>query len=106
MSVMVAQGVFFNGFLLAYLVSPQACHRFVGYIEEEAVCVCVCVCVCVRVCSKRFSLAVPQVKTYTRLADDLANGRLPEWEGLPVPDIAKNYWRLKDDALFLDLIVC
>lgn len=35
--VMVSQGVMFNAFFLAYLVSPKACHRFVGYIEEEAV---------------------------------------------------------------------
>lgn len=35
--VLGAQGIFFNVFFLSYLVSPQACHRFVGYIEEEAV---------------------------------------------------------------------
>ena len=26
-----------NMFFLAYLVSPRFCHRFVGYLEEEAV---------------------------------------------------------------------
>ena len=32
MKIMIlgAQGVFFNGFFLAYLMSPRACHRFVG----------------------------------------------------------------------------
>lgn len=51
--VLGAQGVFFNIFctytswprgsvsppflVLAYLVSPRSCHRFVGYLEEEAV---------------------------------------------------------------------
>jgi bacterioferritin-associated ferredoxin len=31
------QGVFFNAYFLAYLVSPRACHAAVGYLEEEAV---------------------------------------------------------------------
>ena len=35
--VLLAQGVFFNTFFLAYLLSPSFCHRFVGYLEEEAV---------------------------------------------------------------------
>ena len=45
------------------------------------------------------------MRTYTRLADDLSNGNLPEWEGLEVPDIARSYWRLKPDARFVDLIL-
>ena len=36
-SVLVAQGIFFNSFFMVYVVNPKACHRFVGYIEEEAV---------------------------------------------------------------------
>ncbi|KAJ0388751.1 hypothetical protein P43SY_010877 [Pythium insidiosum] len=35
--VLGAQGVFFNMFFLSYLVAPRTCHRFVGYLEEEAV---------------------------------------------------------------------
>lgn len=35
--VMVSQGVMFNAFFVTYLLNPRACHRFVGYIEEEAV---------------------------------------------------------------------
>lgn len=30
-------GVFVNFFFIAYLLSPRFCHRFVGYLEEEAV---------------------------------------------------------------------
>ncbi len=30
-------GTFVNLFFLAYLMSPKFCHRFVGYLEEEAV---------------------------------------------------------------------
>ena len=37
MAVLMTQGVFANGFFAAYMLSPQLCHRFVGYLEEEAV---------------------------------------------------------------------
>ena len=30
-------GVFVIGFSMAYMFSPGFCHRFVGYLEEEAV---------------------------------------------------------------------
>ena len=30
-------GVFVSMFWLAYFVSPRFCHKFVGYLEEEAV---------------------------------------------------------------------
>ena len=51
--ILGAQGVFYNLFcafsvtflvpmlnsctVLAYLISPRTCHRFVGHLEEEAV---------------------------------------------------------------------
>ena len=28
--IILAQGVFYNGMFLSYLVSPRICHRFVG----------------------------------------------------------------------------
>lgn len=30
-------GAFVTMFSVAYLISPRFCHRFVGYLEEEAV---------------------------------------------------------------------
>lgn len=74
MRVMVlgAQGVFFNAMFVAYLISPRTCHRFVGYLEEEA------------------------VITYTREIADLDAGRLPEWEKLIAPDIAIDYWKMPE----------
>ena len=36
-SVVLFQGLYVSAFWLAYLVSPRFCHRFVGYLEEEAV---------------------------------------------------------------------
>lgn len=35
--IVMAQGIFSNIFFIAYLISPRFCHRFVGYLEEEAV---------------------------------------------------------------------
>jgi hypothetical protein len=70
--VLGAQGVFFNGFFLAYLISPRTCHRFVGYLEEEA------------------------VITYTRAIHDLETGKLPRWEKLEAPAFAVKYWAMPE----------
>ncbi|EKM49507.1 uncharacterized protein PHACADRAFT_131107 [Phanerochaete carnosa HHB-10118-sp] len=78
--VLGAQGVFYNAFFLSYLISPRICHRFVAYLEEEA------------------------VHTYTRCIADLENGRIPEWENFPAPEIAKDYWRLRPDAKMVDVL--
>ncbi|KAJ7061338.1 alternative oxidase-domain-containing protein [Mycena amicta] len=78
--ILGAQGVFYNLFFLAYIVSPRTCHRFVGYLEEEA------------------------VLTYTRCIADLENGLIPEWSDKPAPEIAIDYWRLSRDATLLDVI--
>lgn len=78
--ILGAQGVFYNMFFLSYLMSPKTCHRFVGYLEEEA------------------------VVTYTRTIEEIEAGRLPAWSDMPAPNIAKDYWRLGDDAKLLDVI--
>jgi hypothetical protein len=75
-----AQGVFYNLFFFSYLISPRICHRFVGYLEEEA------------------------VLTYTRCISELEGGRIPEWSDMPAPEIAIDYWRLRPDAKLLDVI--
>ncbi|PLB55655.1 alternative oxidase [Aspergillus steynii IBT 23096] len=72
MMVLGAQGVFFNGFFISYLISPRICHRFVGYLEEEA------------------------VITYTRAIKEIEAGKLPEWEKLEAPKIAISYWQMPE----------
>ncbi|GAA5850297.1 hypothetical protein JCM3766R1_001161 [Sporobolomyces carnicolor] len=81
--VLGAQGVFFNLFFLAALLSPRSAHRFVAYLEEQA------------------------VVTYTFALECLDRGELPEWEAgrQQVPTIAKDYWRLGDDATMRDLLL-
>ncbi|KAF8650134.1 hypothetical protein AX16_005370 [Volvariella volvacea WC 439] len=78
--ILGAQGVFYNLFFLTYLISPRACHRFVGHLEEEA------------------------VVTYTRCIKDLEAGRIPEWTNEPAPSIAIDYWRLPADAKLRDVL--
>jgi hypothetical protein len=80
------------------LVSPKTCHRFVGYLEEEA------------------------VVTYTKCIKDIENGLIPEWwafllftllasdadnncrTDMPAPEISIDYWRLPKDAKMIDLV--
>ncbi|ODH44730.1 alternative oxidase, mitochondrial [Paracoccidioides brasiliensis] len=79
--VLGAQGVFFNSFFMAYLISPRTCHRFVGYLEEEA------------------------VMTYTHAINDLEAGKLPEWANKEAPDIAVAYWHMPENKrTILDLL--
>jgi threonyl-tRNA synthetase len=80
-AVLVAQGVVFNLFFISYLLSPKTCHRFVGYLEEEA------------------------VKTYTHAIADLDAGRLPAWNNLQAPPLAVEYWKLKPGANMRDLLL-
>ncbi len=70
--VLAAQGIFSNAFFLAYLVSPRTCHRFVGYLEEEA------------------------VMTYTHCIRDIEAGKLPSWSKLDAPEIAIRYWNMPE----------
>lgn len=76
MKIMIlgAQGVFFNAMFLSYLISPRTCHRFVGYLEEEA------------------------VLTYTLAIQDIEAGHLPKWTDpkFMVPDLAVNYWKMPE----------
>ncbi len=75
--ILGAQGVFFNALFFSYLVSPRTCHRFVGYLEEQA------------------------VFTYTLAIQDIENGLLPEWDldsDFKVPDMAINYWNMPEGA--------
>lgn len=77
--VIIAQAVMFNLLLLLYIVYPKFVHRFVGYLEEEA------------------------VITYTSILRHLEAGELDGIKSA-VPDVAKVYWNLPEGASFHDLI--
>lgn len=84
--MLLTQGVFWNVFFLAYLASPRLCHRFVGYLEEEA------------------------VRTYTHIIE-LLNSKDPRDADLvafgkkPADEIAIRYWRLPADATMYDVLM-
>jgi ubiquinol oxidase len=75
--VILAQGVFFNAFFLLYLLWPRVAHRFVGYLEEEAV----------------FSYGQYLVSI------DCGESANP-----PAPPFAIAYWNLAPDARLRELI--
>ena len=66
------QGVMFNVLFLSYCLSPKTCHRFVGYLEEEA------------------------VKTYTHLLQDIdtPGSEVARWNTMPAPALAIEYWQV------------
>jgi ubiquinol oxidase len=78
--VFLTQGVFFNFFWVAYLISPRFCHRLVGYLEEEA------------------------VVTYTHILKEIEQGELKAWRNRPAPALAIKYWSLPQDATLADVV--
>jgi ubiquinol oxidase len=76
--IVFAQGIFFNAFFLLYLLWPRVAHRFVGYLEEEA------------------------VVSYTSYLADIDAGKL---ENVPAPQIAIDYWKLPAEARLRDVVV-
>ena len=81
LSIALAQGAFVTGYGLTYLMCPSICHRFVGYLEEEA------------------------VYTYTKLIDRIDNGYLPAWENADPSREAIEYYNLPGDARMRDLFL-
>lgn len=75
--VLAVQGVFFNCYLVLYMISPKLAHRIVGYLEEEA------------------------IHSYTEFLKDIDSGAI---ENVPAPAIAIDYWRLPKDAALKDVI--
>jgi hypothetical protein len=71
-------------FGLSYIISPKFCHRFVGYIEEEA------------------------VTTYTKIIQAIETApegtELAAWRTERAPKIARSYWKLGIDGTVLDVM--
>ena len=63
-----SQAFFFNAYFLLYALSPKMCHRFVGYLEEEA------------------------VRTYTVMLKCLDDGKLKHWQKMDAPRYGKHYY--------------
>jgi ubiquinol oxidase len=76
--VVFAQGIFVTLYLIMYLMSSKMAHRFVGYLEEEA------------------------VSSYTYYLQEIDNGHLPN---VPAPKIAIDYWKLPTNATLRDVVL-
>jgi hypothetical protein len=83
-AVIFSQFGFGSTFFLSYAVSPKFCHRFVGYIEEEA-------------CT-----------TYTKIIKTIEEApegsELAQWKTEVAPNIARGYWQLGERGTVLDLM--
>ncbi|MEM1379458.1 MAG: alternative oxidase [Pseudomonadota bacterium] len=75
--ILAAQGVFYNLYFLFYLFMPRTAHRFVAYLEEEA------------------------VVSYTSYLKAIDDGLL---ENPPAPKIAIEYWNLPASARLRDVV--
>eukprot|EP00557_Chaetoceros_sp_GSL56_P008563 CAMPEP_0176491764 /NCGR_PEP_ID=MMETSP0200_2-20121128/8610_1 /TAXON_ID=947934 /ORGANISM="Chaetoceros sp., Strain GSL56" /LENGTH=374 /DNA_ID=CAMNT_0017889223 /DNA_START=332 /DNA_END=1456 /DNA_ORIENTATION=+ len=83
-SVIGSQFGFGTAFLLAYIISPKFCHRFVGYVEEEA-------------CST-YTKIIHAIETAPEGSD------LAAWRTQKAPKIGISYWHLGENGTVLDLM--
>jgi ubiquinol oxidase len=76
--VMLAQLVFYNAYFFLYLFMPRTAHRFVGYLEEEA------------------------VVSYTQYLAAIDKGL---HDNVAAPPIALKYWNMPANARLRDVVV-
>jgi ubiquinol oxidase len=76
--VMGAQGFYCTVYTFLYMLFPRIAHRFVGYLEEEA------------------------VKAYTSFLGSVDSGKIAN---VAAPDIAKKYYKLDENATIRDVIL-
>ena len=76
--ILIAQLIFWNYYFLLYVFAPKTAHKMIHYFEEEA------------------------VRSYTSYLALIENG---EAENIAAPQLAIDYYRMKDDARLTDLIV-
>jgi len=80
-AILFTQAFFICFYSPLYIISPKTAHRFVGYLEEEA------------------------VKTYTNCIKELDDGKLPMFKTLETPKEAIEYWGLSEKATFRDVLL-
>lgn len=76
--IMIAQAIFYNAYFFLYLFAPRTAHRFVAYLEEEA------------------------VVSYTRYLEQIDSGKA---ENVAAPQIALDYWKMPADSRLRDVVI-
>lgn len=94
--VLGAQGAFFTFYGLAYALSPNYAHRFVGYLEEEAVLTYTCL----------LQSVDKGERTYMVLELLLVLGQIPEFALQQAPFVAQDYYQLPSSATLRDVFAC
>lgn len=85
MLVLAAQYIMFPFLLGVYIVHPRSMHRFVGYLEETA---------CSTYVNTIKHIETPGTKLYEA------------WANVPAPTMARGYYRLPEDAMWVDCLKC
>mmetsp|Transcript_38396 Transcript_38396/g.122267 ORF Transcript_38396/g.122267 Transcript_38396/m.122267 type:complete len:263 (-) Transcript_38396:280-1068(-) len=76
------QAAFSHGFWLAHLASPKFCRCFLGYAEEE------------------------HIKAYSKLLEDIDEGRLPQFSSAEAPAPARAHYGLPEGAPLREVFKC
>lgn len=76
--VLFAQFVFWHFYFVLYVLFPKTAHRMVGYFEDQA------------------------VISYTHYLAEIDAGRT---ENIPAPKIARDYYKLEDNATLRDVVI-
>ena len=82
--VLGSQAVVGAGFMVLYAIAPDFCHRFVGYVEEEA--------------CHTYTVIIKEIETSPESRD------VSEWRTQLAPKIARGYWHLGEDGTVLDMM--
>lgn len=82
--VLGSQAVVGAAFMALYAVAPGFCHRFVGYIEEEA--------------CHTYTKIIHEIETAPESRD------VSEWRTCLAPKIARGYWHLGEKGTVLDMM--
>ena len=76
--ILFAQFVFWHFYFVLYVLFPKTAHRMVGYFEDQA------------------------VISYTQYLEEIDSGRV---SNTPAPQIAIDYYTLKEDARLRDVVL-
>jgi ubiquinol oxidase len=76
--ILFAQFVFWHFYFVLYVFFPTTAHRMVGYFEDQA------------------------VVSYTHYLEEIDAGRTPN---ISAPKIARDYYRLADNATLRDVVI-
>ena len=77
--IVVAQFIFWHFYLVFYLIAPNTAHKMIAYFEEEA------------------------VRSYTEYLELIDSGDI---ENVAAPQLAKEYYKLSEDATLRDMVMC